>query len=265
MVVFLTRYPPGTRVDITFRNPGGSAQDTSLTADVEYDSLFASIPSFAFDELALPLEGEILDGSGLGYIQITTFSDDYNLMAQVWDRFIKTLNENEVPGLIIDMRVNGGGSAGMASDFAGYFFDHEVIIGRGAYFNDLSGDFEDSPGEWKIRPGPMEYKGKVAVLIGENCVSACESFAYMMQQEGRATIIGHTPTAGAFGEVGQGQYDLPGDYSMQFPTGRTTTPTGDLLIEGVGVIPDIVVPVTYESALGQIDAVLDAAINALTN
>ncbi|NUM49078.1 MAG: peptidase S41, partial [Anaerolineales bacterium] len=103
-----------------------------------------------------------------------------------------------------------------------------------------------------------------AVLVGPNCVSACEAFGYMLQREGRAVVVGHTPSAGAFGEVGQGQYDLPGDYSMQFPTGRTFTPEGALLLEGVGVLPDIVVPVTYESALGRVDAVLDAAIEALT-
>ena len=76
-------------------------------------------------------------------------------------------------------------------------------------------------------------------------------------------IVGHYPTAGAYGEVGRGQYDLPDDFSMQFPTGRSETPNGDLLIEGIGVLLDITVPVTKESALGEIDAVLEAAIEAL--
>jgi C-terminal processing protease CtpA/Prc len=262
--VFLTRYPVGTDVEFSFRNPGEGEETVTLTADIEYDSLFASIPSFSFDELALPIEAEILDDSGVGYIRISTFSDDYNLMAELWERAIKTLNENEVEDLIIDVRVNGGGSGGMASDFAGFFFDHVVEIGQGSYFNDVLGDFEDSPGMWEIRPAPVQFEGQVAVLVGPNCVSACEAFAYMMQREGRAVVVGHTPSAGAFGEVGQGQYDLPGDYSMQFPTGRTITPEGALLLEGVGVLPDIVVPVTYDSALGREDAVLDAAIEALT-
>jgi C-terminal processing protease CtpA/Prc len=66
-----------------------------------------------------------------------------------------------------------------------------------------------------------------------------------------------------YGEVGRGQYDLPGDISLQFPTGRPETLDGELLIEGVGIVPDILVPVTEESALGLTDAVLDAAIDAL--
>ena len=79
----------------------------------------------------------------------------------------------------------------------------------------------------------------------------------------RATIIGHYPTAGAFGEVGQGQYKMPGGINVQFPTGRPETSGGDLLIEGTGVIPDLIVPVTVESALGLVDLVLESAINLL--
>jgi C-terminal processing protease CtpA/Prc len=56
---------------------------------------------------------------------------------------------------------------------------------------------------------------------------------------------------------------MPGDLSLQFPTGRPETPDGDLLIEGVGVVPDILVPVTYDSVMGTTDAVLQAAIQAL--
>ena len=50
---------------------------------------------------------------------------------------------------------------------------------------------------------------------------------------------------------------------MQFPTGRPETPSGELLIEGVGVIPDISVPVTEDSVLEGEDTVLQTAINEL--
>ena len=80
----------------------------------------------------------------------------------------------------------------------------------------------------------------------------------------RATIVGHAGTAGAYGSVGLGQYKLPGDLDLQFPTGRPETMDGQLLIEGTGVLPDVVVPVTYESALGLEDPVLLKAIELLT-
>ena len=85
----------------------------------------------------------------------------------------------------------------------------------------------------------------------------------MLSLRDQGTIIGHAPTAGAYGEVGRGQYTLPGDISVQFPTGRSLSMDGDLLIEGIGVVPDILVPITYESALGIEDAVLQAALDQL--
>jgi len=109
----------------------------------------------------------------------------------------------------------------------------------------------------------VEFEGPLAVLVSPYCVSACEGFVYALAQRENTFVIGHYPTAGAYGEVGRGQYDLPGDFSMQFPTGRSETLEGDLLIEGVGILPDIQVPVTAESALGLVDTVLKAAVTLL--
>jgi C-terminal processing protease CtpA/Prc len=263
-VVFLTRVPPDSRVDISYQNPGESrATDVSLTADVEYDSLFKAIPGLNQDALALPIEGQILEGSGLGYIRINTFSDDYRIMAQLWEHYVKGLIDNEVPGLIIDVRTNGGGSSGMAYDFAGYFFDEVIPLYQSAYHNDRTGQFEYTDHPADVEPGPIQFDGPVAVLISPYCVSACEGFSNAMSMENRAIIVGHYPTAGAFGEVGRGQYKLPGDISMQFPTGRPETMDGRLYLEGVGVLPDISVPVTEASALNHTDAVLQAAIQAI--
>jgi len=263
-VVFLTRVPPESRIDISYQNPKETnIVEASLRAEIEYDSLFAAIPSFHEDELVLPIQGEVLDESGLGYLRITTFSADHALMAHLWDHYLEELINNEVPGLIIDIRTNGGGSAGMALDFAGYFFDQEIVLSDGLYFNDRTGEFEPSGLPARLKPGPYLYEGEIAVLVSPYCLSACEGFAYALTQDQRATVIGHFPTAGAYGEVGRGQYDLPGDISLQFPTGRPVTPDGQLLIEGVGVIPDITPPVTFESALGQTDPVLEAAIETL--
>ncbi|MFH1634963.1 MAG: S41 family peptidase [Chloroflexota bacterium] len=263
-LVFLTRVPPGSDVTVSLRNPEETApQEITLESDVEYDSLFEWIPSFAEDEFALPVEAEVLDESGLGYLRITTFSDDYNLEAQLWDRYINELIDYGVPGLIIDLRVNGGGSSSLANDFAGYFFDEEVTLSRSSYYNELLGEFEYKDYPARIMPGPVYFDGPIAVLVSPYCVSACEGFANALAQRDNVVVLGHFPSAGAYGEVGRGQYDLPADLSMQFPTGRSETPEGGLLIEGVGVVPDIVVPIIEESALGQVDAVLEAAIEVL--
>ena len=112
-------------------------------------------------------------------------------------------------------------------------------------------------------PANAFHRAAIAVLVGPDCASACEGFANALSQGGRAIVVGHYPSAGMYGEVGRGQYELPGDLSLQFPTGRPETPDGELMIEGIGVVPDILVPVTEESALGLSDTVLLAAIDAL--
>jgi C-terminal processing protease CtpA/Prc len=263
-VSFLTRVPPGTSVQVAFRKPGQSQEtQVELESTDEYDSLFRSMPSANSDPLALPVEAYTLPDSGLGYIRINTFSDDDNLMARLWDRNLQDLIDNEIPGLILDLRANSGGSGAMASNYAGYFFEEEIELYNGLYYNEISGEFEPGPVPSRIRPAPLHFAGPVAVLVGPDCVSACEAFAYAMQQDGRAIIVGHYPSAGAYGEVGQGQYKLPDDLSMQFPTGRYETADGELVMEGVGVIPEITVPVTTDSALGRVDAVLQAAVEAV--
>ena len=255
--------PIGTRLDVRFRNPGGSPQTTTLEAVADYDSLFAALPGFNFDEVQQPIEGEVLDESGIGYLQITTFSEDYNLMARLWDFHLQKLLDAEIPALIIDVRSNGGGNGALATDFAGYFFDEFTVLSIEKYYNERTGQFEERGIPARMEPGPLHFDGPVALLVGPDCVSACEGFVYAMSQGQRATIVGHSATAGAYGEVGRGQYSMPGDLSLQFPTGRPETPGGDLIIEGVGIAPDLLVPVTRESALGQVDAVLAAAVDAL--
>jgi C-terminal processing protease CtpA/Prc len=263
---FLTRMPPNTRLTVTYRNPGEvSNEEAELQAVVEYDSLFATIPSFNFDLIELPIEARVLDNVGLGYVQITTFSDDYNLLARLWERYISNLIDNEVPGLIIDLRVNGGGNGGLALDFAEYLFDESFVVSQRLYYNEITEQFEERGLPSHIEPGPLYYDGAIALLVGPNCASACEGFAHAISHDGRSIVVGHYPSAGMYGEVGRGQYDLPGGLSLQFPTGRPETPDGDLLIEGVGIVPDILVPVTAESALGTTDVVLETAIEALLN
>jgi carboxyl-terminal processing protease len=260
--VFLTRVPVGTQVAVTIQNPGDSQpRQITMTAEQEIDSLLEAIqPSGA--ELNLPVEGKILP-SGLGYIKISTFSDDDNLEARLWERYMNQMIDNNVPGLIIDIRSNGGGSGGLALDMAGFFFDEGFVFSQEAYYSAKNGQFELQEPPARLEPAPTHYDGPIALLVSANCISACEGFAYAVSQGGRATVVGNTPTAGAFGEVGRGQYKLPGDMDLQIPTGRPLDASGNIIIEGKGIIPDVTVPLTATDALGRQDGVLDAAVKAI--
>lgn len=261
-LIFLPRVPAGESIDVSFQNPDGAEQQATMQSVEDVQSYFAADPISLEDQLSTPVYAEMLD-SGIGYIKVNDFQDDYNLTARLYERAILGLIDNQVPALIIDLRVNYGGSGGLALDFSDYFYDEEVVLWSRESYNELLGDFELGEFPARIKPGELFYDGPIAVLISPSCISACEGFAYALTSTGRATAVGTAGTAGAFGDVGSGQYTMPGDWSMQFPTGRPIDAEGNVVIEGVGVQPDIHVPKTRESVLGIGDPILDAAIEAL--
>ena len=260
---YATRFPLDKgKVEVKFMNPNGSEQTAILDVVNEYGS-FSSASFYAGQpETSLPVEFTVLP-SGYGYIKISSFLDNDVLSIQVWERAIKYFNDNSVPGVIIDMRVNGGGSGWLANQMAAYFFNEEIIVGNTARYNKGSGEFYMDPGDQAIMipPAPeRQYSGPVVVLVGPACASACEFFSYDMTINGRATIVGQYPTDGAGGSVEQ--FLMPEGLSVQMTIGRAVDAEGNIHLEGKGVVPDVRVPVTAETlqkmANGE-DVVLAAA------
>jgi hypothetical protein len=77
-------------------------------------------------------------------------------------------------------------------------------------------------------------------------------------------VVGQYPTGGVEAEVARGQYKLPENIDLQFPTGRITLPDGSLFLEGQGVQPTVRVPIDEQNALAADDVVLKAAVAALS-
>lgn len=255
------------QVEVTFLNSGGSEQTATLDVVNEYDSFsFASFYA-GQPETSLPVEFTILP-SGYGYIKISSFLDNDVLSIQVWERAIDYFNNNSIPGVIIDMRVNGGGSGWLADQMAAYFFDEETIVGNTARYNKGSGEFYMDPGDEAIMiPPPAEkrFNGPVALLVGPACVSACEFFSYAMTVNDRATIVGQYSTDGAGGSVEQ--FLMPEGLTVQMTIGRAVDADGNIHLEGKGVQPDVQVPVTAEILRRQADGedvVLNTAVDFLS-
>jgi len=270
---YLVRDPIGTEAEITFQNPGGTPQTVTLAAVDDGGETFNRTSVFAgFDDNALPLEYEILD-SGYGYIKFNSLSDDLFLTLRLWEIAIQVFIDNQVPGVIIDMRQNLGG-APIGSALAGYFYDGERFdISRSYYYSEKTGQLETfRPPDYIEPDDSLYYDGRLAVLVSTACSSACEDVAWALSLLPQTQVIGYSSTNGIFGEVGRGQYTLPGGgpgetYSFQIPTGLTTDMDGNIIIEGPGVVPDVRVPVTEESLRAQVldgrDVVLDFAIDTL--
>ncbi|HEY43073.1 MAG TPA: PDZ domain-containing protein [Anaerolineae bacterium] len=266
-VRFVTRFPLGTDVEVTYRNPEASTTTETITVTREFDSF--SFSPFLIEETGyeLPVEFSILD-SGYGYVKVTDFFDNELLTIQLWERMIQDFNENNVPGLIIDLRSNTGGSGYLADQMAAYFFDEELVAGNSAFYDDSTGEFYIDPGDEDILFLPREelrYHGTLVALVSPRCSSACEFFAYNLTIQDRATMIGQYPTSGLGGSIEE--FIMPEGISVRFTIGRAVDADGNIHIEGKGVEPNVRVPVTEENVLavhrdGR-DVVLDTAIEVV--
>jgi C-terminal processing protease CtpA/Prc len=261
---YATRFPVGTDVELTFRDAAGESKTAALTAVPETESFTATSFYAGVTGLELPVEFHQLD-SGFGYARVMSFFDNDLLTIQLWERMIQDLNNNEMPGLILDMRQNGGGSGYLADQMAAYFFDDETVTGNTAIYDESSGDFFLDPTDPGLMYPPREdlrYHGPVVIIVGPACASACEFFAYDMTLNGRATVVGQYPSAGLGGSVED--FAMPEGMSIRMTIGRAVDAEGNIHIEGIGVVPDIRVPVTEATVLnGGRDVILDAALGAI--
>lgn len=144
--------------------------------------------------------------------------------------------------MIIDLRRCPGGSSEMINFLASYFFDKEPRVLMNRYFRP-TGETVQSKTIADI-PGKRMLDTDLYLLVSANTVSACESFAYTLQQYGRAKVIGER-TAGAgynnvFIPIGKG-------YSFSVSIGRPVHPRSGKGWQVEGVQPDTAV--TPDNAL----------------
>lgn len=261
---YVTRFPLGTKVEVTYKNPGESEeQTTELTALPERDSFTFSSFNAGLTGFEQPIDYNLHD-SGYGYVKIYSFADNDLLTIQLWERMLRTLNEAQIPGLIIDMRHNGGGSGFLADQMAAYFFDEPLELGNTGRYNKETGEFffdERTVDRFYLPAEDLRYHGKVTVLIGPNCNSACEFFAYDMTIQNRAAVVGQYPTGGLGGSVED--FKMPEEQMVRFTVGRAVDMNGNIHIEGKGVPPTVKVPVSEETLFSEGDPILEAAITYL--
>jgi C-terminal processing protease CtpA/Prc len=242
----IVRGQRGSTAEIGYQNPGEAAVAATLT---RVEAVRATLPSDP-----LNLQNGVLP-SGIGYIRLPSFAGYRNMTD--FDAELDSLIQQNVPGIIIDIRGNGGGFSQISDAIASRFYDTTMIIGR-AITADGRYTYQS-----RVEPRQPLYTGLVAVLVDENSVSASDLFAYTFKFGKRALIVGHTPTAGAAGTVSGGGYYLPDNAFMQLPTGGFQNEQGEQIIEGVGVIPDLLVPRSAEEIASPRDEVLRAAEQAL--
>ena len=133
------------------------------------------------------------DGKKYGVINLPKFYinfDDRNFRdsAKDMEKEIERLKEENVEGLLIDLRNNGGGSLDTAIKIAGLFVDKGPVV-QIKYRNEAPVVRED------IDP-KIQWTGSLVLLVNELSASASEIFAAAMQDYNRAVILGGNQTYG---------------------------------------------------------------------
>ncbi len=258
-VDLITRAPAGTTVDVRFTNADGKRDTVSLKSGRDFAGYIEALsPENAADSAAMPIESRILP-SGVGYVRINTFATDIVLFTHQWDYAIRAFEDYGVKDIVVDVRANGGGLA-MLGFYASATFAEETFTLDTAFIANTDGEFVDSGNE-VVPVSDIHWDGGVAVLVDDDCASACEQFAATMDAIKRddIVIVGNTPSAGVYAAIAS--WTLPDGLAFQAPFIRYED-HGKIFLEGQGVEPDVDVPVTRDSLLSPEDDVLDAGEDA---
>lgn len=173
----------GTEVRLTVKKKlDGSTKVISITRDVvELEETF--VKSTIVEK----------DGKKYGLIDLPRFYIDFSDTdardsAKDMEKEIERLKTENVSGLLIDLRNNGGGSLKTAIEIAGLFITEGPVV-------QVKYRGQEPVVKNDVDP-KMQWDGSVVVLVNELSASASEIFAAAMQDYGRAVIIGGNQTYG---------------------------------------------------------------------
>jgi carboxyl-terminal processing protease len=238
-VVSKIRGPKGTVVTLSIQKPDGAEKTIKITREVVLKE-----ETFAKSLILNANENQ----DKIGYIYLPQFYADFTPQGQTScavdvAKEIEKLKKENVKGVILDLRGNGGGSLRDVVQMSGLFIEEGPIVqvkSRGR-----------APEIMNDNDERVQWGGPLVVMVNGFSASASEILAAAMQDYGRAVIVG-TPASYGKGTV-QRFLDLDmatGDESIK--------PLGDLKltiqkfyrISGKttqldGVVPDIVLPDFY--------------------
>ncbi len=188
-VVQLIRGKRGTIVRLQVLPAGADPGDPLKVVVLKRDKIKLEEQAAKKDILEIDHEGKHYK---IGIIKIPTFySDimaqergdrDYKSTAKDVRRLLKELEAQQVDGIVIDLRRNGGGSLQEAIEVTGLFIKRGPVVqvrhsnGRVNYGRDPD-------------PG-IVYEGPLAVLVDRYSASASEIFAAAIQDYGRGIVVG---------------------------------------------------------------------------
>lgn len=237
--VQLIRGKKGTEVRLTVKKPDASSVVIPIIRDiVVIEETYA--------------QSAIITGKKkIGYIKLPSFYADFSgVSGRSCSKDVKKevlkLKEENVDGIVIDLRYNGGGSLSDAVSMTGLFIDKGPVV-----------QVKQKTGPAKVMDDyepTVVYDGPLVIMVNANSASASEIMAAAIQDYGRGVIVGTSPSTFGKGTV-QRFFDLddylPPSYASIKPLGQVKITTQKFYrINGgatqlKGVIPDITLPDPY--------------------
>ena len=191
-----------------------------------------------------------LPGTDVGYIMIPTLWDE-----TVADRVRQALESLTSPGalagLILDMRINGGGLDTALRDTLSIFTTGELgtFVSREA----------ERPLVIEAAPVGNSQELPLAVLVGRETESFGEIFSGILQERGRALIVGRL-TDGNVETLWRSDLE---DGSRAWIASETFRPPNGADWEESGIIPDVEIPLDWDEFTVEADPQLQAALDWL--
>jgi carboxyl-terminal processing protease len=166
----------GTEVNLTVKKIDGSIKTILIVRDIiELDETFAHSAIMQNEK------------NKIGYIRLPSFYSDFtrtgahHCSQDIKNEVIKLKAEN-VNGIVLDLRDNGGGSLTEVVDMVGLFIKQGPIVQVRKKGGEIEQLVDKSPDQI--------YDGPLVVMINRNSASASEIMAAAMQDYKRAVIIG---------------------------------------------------------------------------
>ncbi|GGW88491.1 carboxy terminal-processing peptidase [Alteromonas halophila] len=235
-VVELIKGPKGSTVKLQIQK--GTTESKSMSV-VKLDRDKIKLEDRAAKSEVYTPESGPHQGEKLGIIKIPSF---YNNLHGDVKKEIDALKAQDVRGIIVDLRGNGGGSLTEATLLSGLFIEKGPVvqIRYGAGKVSVNRDTD----------GEVSYNGPLTVLVDRYSASASEIFAAAMQDYNRALIIGEQTFGKGTVQQHRGLgriYDLYDNPlgSVQFTIAKFYRIDGGST-QHRGVVPDILYPSAIE-------------------
>ena len=169
--------------------------------------------------------------------------DDFNSATRDVARLLTQFKAQNIDGVLLDLRNNGGGSLDEAVELTGLFVDQGPVVQVRESGGRVSVNSDRKPG--------VAWDGPLAVLVNRASASASEIFAGAIQDYGRGLVIGET----TFGKgTVQNMVDLdrwPANQEPRFGAVKLTIAqffrVSGSSTQHKGVVPDIAFPVSVDA------------------